>query len=116
MDIYCQQKFSISFYMIHCIAWVNSMQYFLQLIIITATQVYDQKSTKIERNTVYKLSSIRRGSYRYWEKSYPLSCFFAAEVPRFNLGAYWVVKPLKFVFCDLKGQGSLKNSKKFAEM
>ena len=48
--------------------------------------------------------------------SYPLSCFFAAEVPRFNLGAYWVVKPLKFIFCDLKGQGPLKNSKKFAEM
>ncbi len=41
---------------------------------------------------------------------------FAAEGPRFNLGAYWVVKPLKFVFSDLKGRGPLKNSEKFAEM
>ncbi len=41
---------------------------------------------------------------------------FAAEGPRFNLGAYRVVKPLKCVFYYLKGRGPLKNSKKFAEM
>ena len=35
MDIYCRQKFSNSFYMIHCIAWVNNMRYFLQQIINT---------------------------------------------------------------------------------
>ncbi len=45
----------------------------------------------------------------------PLSCFFAAEGPWFNLGAYWVVKPLKCVFYNLKGRGPLKNSKKFAK-
>ncbi len=37
--------------------------------------------------------------------THPLSCFFAAEVPLFNLGAYWVVKPLKCVFYFLKGWG-----------
>jgi len=46
----------------------------------------------------------------------PAIVFFAAEVPRFNLGAYWVVKPLKCVFSYLKGRDPLKNSKKFAEM
>ncbi len=49
-------------------------------------------------------------------RTHPLSCFLAAEGPWFNLGAYWVVKPLKFVFCDLKSRGPLKNSKNFAEM
>ncbi len=43
--------------------------------------------------------------------THPLSCFFAAEGPRFNLGACWVVKPLKCVFCDLKGQGPSKTVK-----
>ncbi len=41
----------------------------------------------------------------------PLSCFFAAEVPWFNLGAYWVVKPLKCIFYYLKGRGPLKKVK-----
>ncbi len=31
-------------------------------------------------------------------RTHPLSCFFAAEVPWFNQGAFWVVKPLKRVF------------------
>jgi len=34
----------------------------------------------------------------------------------FAVGAYWVVKPLKCVFYDLKGRDPLKNSKKFAGM
>ncbi len=34
----------------------------IQELYITATQVYDKKSTKIERNTAYKLSSIGRDS------------------------------------------------------
>ncbi len=47
--------------------------------------------------------------------THPLSCFFAAEGPRFNLGAYWVVKPLKFVFYDLKGRGPIKKVKNLRE-
>ena len=61
----------------------------------------------------------RVGTSRYCYDLYyvlPAIVFFAAERPWFNLGAYWVVKPLKFVFYDLKGRGPLKNSKKFAEM
>jgi hypothetical protein len=65
--------------------------YIIQELYITATQVYDQKSTKIERNTVYKLSSIGKVPTAI-EKSpgyvLPAIVFFAAEVPRFNLGAY----------------------------
>jgi hypothetical protein len=45
-------------------------------------------------------------------RTHPLSCFFAAEVPWFNLGAFWVVKPLKSVFCYLEDRGPVKNSKK----
>ncbi len=41
----------------------------------------------------------------------PAIVFFAAEIPWFNLGAYWVVKPLKCVFCYLKGRGPLKTVK-----
>ncbi len=48
--------------------------------------------------------------------THPLSCFFAAEGPWFNLGAYWVVKPLNCVFYYLKGRGPLKKSNKIAEM
>jgi hypothetical protein len=48
-------------------------------------------------------------------RTHPLLCFFSAEVPWFNQGAFWVVKPLKSIFCYLKGQGPLKNIKKFAE-
>ncbi len=44
-------------------------------------------------------------------RTHPLSCFFAAEVPWFNQGAFWVVKPLKSVFCYLKGRGPLKTVK-----
>jgi len=61
----------------------------------------------------------RVGTSRYCYDLYyvpPAIVFFAAERPWFNLGAYWVVKPLKCVFYDLKGQGTLKNSKKFAGM
>ncbi len=67
-----------------------------------ATQVYDQKSTKIKRKNPIK--------------DPPTIVFFAAEGPWFNLGAYWVVKPLKCLFYYLKGRGPLKSSKKFAEM
>ena len=88
------------------------MRYFLQQIIITATQVYDKKihenwkeySIQIILDPKRFLPLLRK----IQAMSYPLSCFFAAEVPRFNLGAYWVVKPLKFVFYDLKGPGPLK--------
>ncbi len=74
--------------------------------------------------SILKLSSRYRrrqrvGTPRYcYDLSYVLPgiVFFAAERPRFNLGAFCVVKPLKFVFCDLKGRGPLKNSKKFAGM
>ena len=54
---------------------------------------------------------------RYCDNLYnvlPAMVFFAAERPWFNLGAYWVVKPLKLVFCYLKGLGPLKNGIKFA--
>ncbi len=49
-------------------------------------------------------------------KTHPLLCFFAAQVPWFNQGAYWAVKPLKSVFCYLKDQGPFKKSKKIAEI
>ncbi len=61
----------------------------------------------------------RVGTSRYRYDLYyvpPAIVFFAAERPSFNLGAYWVVKPLKYVFYDFKGRGPLKNSKKFAGM
>jgi hypothetical protein len=61
----------------------------------------------------------REGNSRYCYDLYyvpPAIVFFAAGRPLFNLGAYSVVKPLKSVFYDLKGQGPLKNSKKFAGM
>jgi hypothetical protein len=61
----------------------------------------------------------RIGTSRYCYDLYyvpPAIVFFAAERPCFNLGAYWVVKPLKFVFYNLKGRGPLKNSKKFVGM
>ncbi len=45
----------------------------------------------------------------------PAIVFFAAERPWFNLGAYWVVKPLKLVFYDLKGRGPLKAVKNLRE-
>ncbi len=38
----------------------------------------------------------------------PAILFFAAKRPWFNLGAYWVVKPLKCVFIWFKGPGSFK--------
>ncbi len=44
-------------------------------------------------------------------RTHPLLCFFAAEIPWFNLGAYWIVKPLKCVFYYLKGRGPLKKVK-----
>jgi hypothetical protein len=61
----------------------------------------------------------RIATYRYrydLNRDPPAIVFFAAEGPWFNLGAYWVVKPLKCVFYYLKGRGPLKKSKKFAGM
>ncbi len=75
--------------------------YIIQELYTTAMQVYDQKSTKIERKNP--------------GKDPPAIVFFCSG-RTLILGAYWVVKPLKCVFYYLKGRGPLKNSKKFAEM
>ena len=60
----------------------------------------------------------RVGTSRYCYDLYyvpPAIVFFAVERPWFNLGAYWVVKPLKYVYYDLKGRGPLKNGKNLRE-
>ncbi len=66
----------------------------------------------LKENSRYKLFLIGRGYYRYWEKSRqldpPAIVFFAAEVPWFNQGTYWVVKPLIGVFLWFKGPRSFK--------
>jgi hypothetical protein len=67
-----------------------------------------------------KENSIERGYYRYRQKSGQrptrYRVFFAAQIPWFNQGTFWVVKPLKSVFYFLKGRDPLKKSKKSAEL
>ncbi len=54
--------------------------------------------------------------YRYDFYWVPLAIvFFAAYVTWFNQGAFSVVKPLKSVFCYLKGRGPLKKIKALRE-
>ncbi len=76
---------------------------------ITATQVYDKKIHENWNEYSVQIILDRKRflplSRKIQAMTHPQSCFFAAEGPRFNLGAYWVVKPLKFVFYDLKGRG-----------